>query len=270
MVARMSRTQFDILGENLFGKRLLGRPDQDIREESLIQNFQIGSRRVDKGWVFHYCRAAAAIPAVSGKFRLAGSRTPMLAANELILTVAAAAGQKLITIPDAVNIANYYQGGTIECWPSAAGTFELHRILSSTDSNGVTVTLTLEEDLDFALAIGDMVAPMPSMYYATGPMGVAYANRTQAVCLPLIEVTNGYYYWGITWGDVFLSCQAAGWPEDAAKCMDVFAWSDGTIAHMAAWTAGDYTGAANSPQRVGYGLYSGDHGTGRVMLQLDP
>jgi len=252
------------------GEILPGRPEQGIREESAIQNYRIGSRRVEKGWVLHYARASVAIPSVSGKFRLAGSKTAMLAANEILLTAAALANQKIVSIPDAVNVVNYYQGGTIECWPSVAGTFELHRIASSTVSDGTNVVLTLEDELDNALAIGDMVAPMPSSYYATGPMGVTYAQREQAVCLPLIPVTALYYYWGITWGDVFLSCQAGGWPEDAVACMDVFAWQDGTVAHLAAWGAGTYDGAGTSPQRVGNALYSGDYGTGRIKLQLDP
>lgn len=269
MVARMTRTQFNLLGERMFGERLPGRPDQGIREVSTIQNFKIGARREEKNWVFHYARTSVAIPSASGKFRLAGCLTPILAANELVLTVAAAAGQKLITIPDATSPVNYYQGGTIECWP-AAGDFELHRIASSTASNGVTVTLTLEENLENALAVGRMVSPMPSIYYATGPMGAVYARRQCAIGLPLVAVPISNFYWAITWGDIFLSCQAGGWPEDAAACMDVFAWQDGTIAHLAAWAAGTYNGAGTSPQRVGHGLYSGDYGTGRVMLQLDP
>ena len=271
MASRMTREQFDLIGERMFGERLPGRPDQGIRTISAVQNFKIGSRRVEKGWILHYTRASVAIPTASGLFRLAGCQTPMLAANELVLTVAAAAGQKLITIPDAISPVNYYQGGTIECWP-AAGDFELHRIASSTVSNGTTVTLTLEENLINALAVGRMVAPMPSIYYATGPMSSAgiYNGREQAIGVPLVPVTIDNFYWAITWGDVFLSCQAAGWPEDAAACMDVFAWPDGTVAHLGAWAAGTYDGAGTSPQRVGNGLYSGDYGTGRIKLQLDP
>ncbi len=265
-----SRTEFDAVFEQFVGKRLPGRPPQGIREESAIQNYELGSRRVANNWTLHYGRASVAIPAASGKFRLAGSKTPILAANELILTVAAAAGQKLVTISDAASALNYYKGGTIECWPSGGGTFELHRIAGSTATNGITVTLTLEDNLRHALAIGDMVVPMPSIYYAVGPMGVTYPQREQAVGLPLIAVTATYYAWFITWGEVLLSCQAGGWPEDAAACMDVFAWQDGTIAHLAAWGAGTYDGAGTSPQRVGAALYSGNYGTGRVMLQLDP
>jgi len=265
-----TRNDWNAQFEDFLGERMPGRPPQGVREESAIQNYKIGARRRYRNWTFHYAGASVAIPSVSGKFRLAGALTPMLAANEILLTVAAAAGQKLVVIPDAASPLNYYQGGTIECWPSVAGTFEFHRIMSSTVSDGVNVVLTLEDNLDNALAIGDMVAPMPSPYYAVGPMGAAYAGRQQAIGLPLIPVTVNNYAWFITYGEVFLSCQAAGWPEDAGFCMDVFAWQDGTIAHLAAWGAGTYDGAGTSPQRVGYGLYSGDYGTGRVMLQLDP
>jgi len=265
-----TREDFDYMFRLVVGDRLPGRPPQGVRQESAIQNYKIGSRRVYRNWVFHYGQASVAIPSASGKFRLAGSLTPILAANELILTAAAAAGQKLVSIPDAASPVNYYQNGTIECWPTGGGDYELHRIMSSTVSDGVNVVLTLEDNLDNALAIGDMVAPMPSPYYAVGPMGVTYPRREQAIGLPLIPVTVDYYAWFITYGEVFLSCQAGGWPEDAVDCMDVFAWQDGTVAHLAAWGAGTYDGAGTSPQRVGYALYGGDYGTGRIMLQLEP
>ena len=265
-----TRDDWDAMFKLVLGERLPGRPPQGVREQSAIQNYKIGSRRDYRGWVLHYGRVSVAIPSITGKYRLAGSLTPILAANEILLTVAAAAGQKLVTIPDAVHGENYYQNGTIECWPTGGGTFEFHRIMSSTASNRVTVTLTLEDNLDNALAIGDMVAPMPSPYYAVGPMGAVYAGRQQAIGLPLIPVTENYYAWFITYGEVFLSCQGGGWPEDAVSCMDVFAWQDGTVAHLGAWGAGTYDGAGTSPQRVGYALYSGDYGTGRIMLQLDP
>ncbi len=265
-----TRNDFNAAFQWMNGQKLPGRYEQGPREESAIQNYALGARKFFDNWTFHYMRASVAIPVASGKFRLTGSKTPILAANELTLTAAAAAGQKLVSIPDAASAADYYQGGTIECWPSAAGTFELHRIVSSTASDGTNVVLTLSEALQFALAIGDLVVPMPSIYYATGPMGVTYPQREQAVGLPLIAVQAGYFYWGITWGEVLLSCQASGWPEDAAACMDVFAWQDGTVAHLAAWGAGTYDGAGTSPQRVGHALYSGDYGTGRIMLQLNP
>ncbi len=268
-MTRMTRDQFDKLGEHTFGERFSGRPDQSIREISSTQNFKIGARKVDKRWVLHYARASVAIPVATGMFRLAGCLTPILAANELILTVAAAAGQKLVTIPDATSPVNYYQGGTIECWP-AAGTFDLHRIASSTATNGTTVTLTLEENLVNALAVGRMVCPMPSPYYATGPMGAVYAGRQYAIGLPLVPVAINNFYWAITWGEVFLSCQGGGWPEDAVNCMDAFAWQDGTVAHLRAWGVGADIGGGSSPQRIGTGLYSGDYGTGRIMLKLDP
>lgn len=260
--------QFDTMLAEILGERLPGRPIQGIYAESAVQNYKIGSRRREKAWSLHYCRASVAMP-YTNKYRLAGNLTPALAANEIVLTVAAAAGQKDVTIPDTTSAVNYYQGGTIECW-TTVGTFEFHRIASSLATDATSVVLTLEEVLVNALAIGNMVLPLPSIYYATGPMGTTYPRRETAVSLALIPVTILYYYWGITYGQVFLSCQGGGWPGDAVDCKDVFAWQDGTIAHLAAWGAGTYDGASTSPQRVGYGLPSGDYGSGNIMLQLDP
>ena len=270
-MSHMTRQEFEAITELVHGERLPGRPNQGIYEESAIQNFKIGARRqVKDSWVFHYCRAAVALPYMTGQYRLAGSQTAILAANELIMTVAAAAGQKRVTIPDATSPVNYYQGGTIECWSVAGTRYEFHRIASSTVSDGTNVVLTLEENLLYPIAIGEMVLPMPSVYYAVGPMGVTYARREYAACLAMIPVTQYNYFWGLTWGPCMISCQALGWPEDAVDCMDVFAWQDGTVSHLKQWPANTDVGANTSPQRVGTGLYRGDYGSSRIMLKLDP
>ena len=269
-----SRNDWSRAVELVVGERLPGRPVQDIYVESAVQNYKIGARRQEKLWVLHYCRASVALP-YTNKYRLVGNLTPALGdvpsplegpGCEVILTVAAAAGQKNITIPDINSPVNLYQGGTIECWTSV-GTFEFHRIASSTVSNGTSVVLTLEDPLVNALAIGNMVAPLPSPYYATGPMGVTYPTRETAVCLALIPVTVNYFYWGITWGPVFLSCQANFWPGKLASDKDAYVWQDGTAATLGKWAP---AAGVPSPQRIGYGLPSGDYGSGNIMLQLDP
>lgn len=270
----MSRNDIALIGNLFLGEKLEGRPEQDIYAESLTQNYVIGAKKQAKQWVLHYCRASVALP-YTNKYRLVGNLTPALGdvpsplegpGCEVILTVAAAAGQKNITIPDLNSPVNLFQGGTIECW-TTVGTFEFHRIASSTVSNGTSVILTLEDNLVNALAIGNMVAPLPSQYYATGPMGVTYATRETAVCLALIPVTVGYFYWGITYGPVFLSCQANFWPGKLASDKDAYVWQDGTVATLGKWAP---AAGVPSPQRIGYGLPSGDYGSGNIMLQLDP
>lgn len=268
---RMTRQEFDAIGEAICGARLAGRPNQGIYEQSAVQNFEIGaSKKVKGSWTFHYCQVSVALPVMTGQYRLSGSLSTIVAANELILTVAALAGQKVVSIPDAASAVDYYRGGTIEIWSVAGTRYEFHRIASSTVSDGTDVLLTLEENLAYAIAIGEMVLPMPSIYRAVGPMGAVYARRQYAAGLSLIPVTINYYSWLLTYGPCFISCQGGGWPQDAVDCMDVFAWQDGTIAHLGAWGAGTYDGAGTSPQRVGTGLYQGDYGVGRIMLQLDP
>ena len=265
-----SRAELEVIANEILGERLPGRPDQGVFEESAVQNFKIGSKKRVNGSTYHYNRASVALPKMTGQYRLAGSLTAILAANELIMTVAALAGQKLVTIPDAASPVNYYQNGTIEIWSGGGTNYEFHRIASSTASDGTNVILTLKDNLLYDIAVGEMVLPMPSPYYAVGPMGAGYAQRQYAACLSPIPVTIDHFFWGLTYGECFISCQGGGWPQDAVGCMDVFAWQDGTIAHLAAWGAGTYDGAGTSPQRVGTGLYQGDYGTGRIMLQLDP
>ena len=269
----ISRTEEEQIVNSILGERLPNAQDQGIYEESASQKFKIGARKWVKGWTLHYCRASVALP-YTNKYRLVGNLTPALGdaaplegpGKEVILAVASPAGTKNITIPDVDSPVNLYQGGTIECW-TTVGTFEFHRIASSTESNGTSVVLTLEDPLVNALAIGNMVAPLPSPYYATGPMGVTYPRRETAVCLALVPVTVNYFYWGITWGAVFLSCQADFWPGKLVSDKDVYAWEDGTGATLGKWAP---AAGVPSPQRIGYGLPSGDYGSGNVMLQLDP
>lgn len=269
----LTRDEYMSVFEQAIGERLPGAADQGIYEQSLTQKFKIGARKQVKGWVLHYCRASVALP-YTNKYRLVGNLAPALGdaavlegpGKEVILTVASPAGTKLVTIPDLNSPVNLFQGGTIECW-TTVGTFEFHRIASSTVSDGTSVVLTLEEPLVNALAIGNMVAPLPSQYYATGPMGVTYAQRETAVCLALIPVTVDYFYWGITYGPVFLSCQANFWPGKLVSDKDVYVWQDGTVATLGKWAPAS---GVPSPQRIGYGLPSGDYGSGNIMLQLDP
>ena len=260
-----SRAELEEIANVILGERISGRPEQGVYEQSAAQNFKLGaSRKVKGGWMLHYCRAKNAITL---PYRLAGNLSQVLAANELILTAGAAAGQKRVSIPDTTSPVNFYAGGKIECWP-AGGTFEFHRIAASSASDGTNVVLTLEDPLITALAVGDMVLPTPSIYYATGPMGVEKQQFETAVAMPLIPVTAGYFYWGITWGPVFLSMQGGQWPGHAVEEKDVYCWMDGTGAVADAF--GGIAAGTSAPQRVGYGLPSGDYGSGLIMLQLSP
>lgn len=266
----LTREQFNSVFEQAIGERLPGAADQGVYEQSATQKFAIGARKqVKDSWTFHYSKATVALPVLS-TFRLSGCQKSMLAADEKTLTVGALAGQKQITIPDTTSPVNFYSGGTIECWGTAYAFFELHRIASSTATNGTTVTLTLEENLLNTLIIGHGVVPMPSIYNQVGPMGATYAGREYAAGISLIPVTINNFFWLLTWGPCMIGMQALGWPEDAVGCMDVFAWQDGTVAHLKAWGVGTDIGGGNSPQRVGTGLYRGDYGASRIMLKLDP
>jgi len=263
---RLTQIEMSEFFERHFGQLLRGQLKQIIYEQSATRRYQVGSRLQQDMWTLHY---AHALNDVALTYRLLADHNVALAANELILTKAAAAGQTQVAIPDAASGAHYYENGHIECWP-AGGAFEQHRIKDSGASDGVNVVLILYDPLITALSIGDMVLPTPSIYQNVGPMPGAYPGRETAAGLNLLPITNGNYFWLVTWGPVFISCQAGGWPGDAANCKDVFCWSDGTVAHLAAWGAGTYDGGTNSPQRVGYGLPSGDYGSGKIMLQLSP
>lgn len=186
------------------GGQLSGGVAQDIYEESISQNFDIGTRYVQDDRVFRYCKAGSTLYALMegycGNFPREGNTAP----------VVYPAGSYTITIPTNPNgvnhakeiVANYWNGGYIWImqYPIVTGCGQLYRIASSAAAVGGYITLTLVKPLKYEVAASSWITAWPNVYSdIKGGSQVRMSN----VCIPLIPVTDQYYFWGQTWGPCF-------------------------------------------------------------------
>jgi hypothetical protein len=261
-VRHLTRNQINQAARWILGDMLPGRVEQSIYEASAVQNYALGSRKiVDIGGsqkTYHYCKAGAAITL---NCRLVGCLDQILAADDRILTIAAALGAVQMSVPHATAAKDEYVGGVMEIWTSP---FQFRTIVANSASSGGQTIVTLDHPVSTAAAIGVQVVLHHLPYRKVGPMGVAMATFESAVCLPPIAVPINNFFWGLTYGLCFIEPQAP-WPGSAADRRDIYCWQDGTVVlHEGS------TPATKSMQRVGYGVESGNYGTGVMMLQLDP
>lgn len=168
--------------------------------------------------------------------------------------------------------ANYYQGGYLNVFHTGTDSYRCHYILSSKRSSqatdpgyGAYVELELESGLTAAITTATQVTAYLSPYSCVKGYGSYNQSYVSFVCLPLIAITNGNYFWGQVGGPAWVTAHGTTWPASAANYRDVFAWIDGTIdpASVADPTSGyQRVGTILSQTESGYG-------DGFVMLQLD-
>lgn len=250
--------------ELLQGGLVVGGVEQTILEESATQNYLIGTRMATRdGRVFRYCKAGAAITnnlkgCVNDYKPYEGDRP----------ATAYSIGDTAITIPATstgnavVNAAvNSYQNGYI--W-FQMDPHQFHLIASNTVSASSNQILTLDKGLVAALpaaASGSdtmWVTIWPSIYANVKP---ASGGMRSVVCVPLINITIAYYFWGQTWGPhMFVAGGTA--PGRTGNYRTTVFSSDGSILDASAGAVGN--------QRAGYILSqtTSSDGDQLVMLQL--
>jgi hypothetical protein len=166
---------------------------QEIHEQSLTQNYDLGTRLVMDDRVFRYSKAGSNLTAMKA------GHCGNLPTECNTAAVEYKAGTYEVTILDTtVRVADYYAEGYI--WLMVSGAYELYRIKNSGVGAGVSVKLTLYQAL---------LADIPASTWGTAWPNV-YANILGAtsgfmsnVVFPLRAVTSGYYFWGQTWGPCF-------------------------------------------------------------------
>jgi len=187
---------------------LEGGSAQTIFEYSITQNFPLGYRRVIDDRVFKYGKANDS----NDLLALFGARCTNFPQEGNTDAVEYAAGTYEITIPmnpNAVNfvaeqVENYWADGYIWVmeWPQVTGAGEMYRIKSSAVAVGLFVTLTLETPLRVTVGASTWITawPHPLKNVDTNP-----DVRQSVVCVPLIFVPATKYFWGQTWGPIFMS-----------------------------------------------------------------
>lgn len=266
------------------GHMLVGGKPQDIHEQSTIQNYDIGTRLVMDDRVFRYAKAGDVLTAING-----GRCTNFPQEGETD-AVAYVVGAYQITIPmnpnadnyTAEQVANYWAEGYIwvQQWPQVTGIGELYRIKSSAAASGGFVTLTLYRPLTVLVPESNWITAWPNLYQN---VKTASDARMSVVCVPLIPVASGSWFWGQTWGPIFMSSGAAPGRGDHER--DVYfnptVSSPGQQGVNPATDVDFHTENNPIPQRAGFIITNTNEwepagggtelgGDGFIMLQISP
>lgn len=193
-------TDFMLMG----GHMLNGGKQQLIHETSTIQNYDIGTRLVMDDRTFRYCKAGGNLK--SGY----GARCQDYPREGNMAAVALYAGGFEVTIPmndngvdyAAEQLADYWKDGYIWIMTADARGFgPMYRIKSNLAATGTIptryCTATLYEALAYDVAASAWITAHPNMY--NNIKSAAY-QKSSVVCVPLVYVASGYYFWGQTWG----------------------------------------------------------------------
>jgi hypothetical protein len=182
---------------------------QDIHEESLVQNYDIGTRLVMDDRVFRYCQAKEALTA------LLGGRADVMPREGAGDAVEYAAGTYQVSIPMnqygpdyvAEQVKDYWAEGYYWAGIAAPPTGQLYRIKSSkaaaagvTALTGGYVIATLYEPLKVKIPASTWQTSWVNPYKVCKH---EHSARMTVICQPLINVQQGYYFWGQTWGPCF-------------------------------------------------------------------
>ncbi len=250
------------------GGLVAGGSTQTILEESATQNYLLGTRLATKdGRIFRYCKAGAALPHPNQIRGCVNDYKPYEGDRP---ATAYSVGDTLITIP-SISTGNSVENSAVNAYQDGYIWFQMspqqfHRIESNTVKASDNQILTLAEALTIALPAsasgGDTmwVTIWPSIY---GNVKPASGGMKSVVCKPLLVVTNGYYFWGQTWGPAFF--QAGGTaPGRTANYRRVVFSSAGAVLDASAGAVGNQT--------AGYILSqtTSSDGDQMVMLQLAP
>ena len=177
------------------GGLLPGGTSQDIYTQSATQNYAIGTRLVVDDRVFKYSLAGGNLIKMMGAYN--ESQWPINGALVRDYTV----GANNIYIPDAVGAANAYAGGWIVVFTAP---LQMRRIIANDASDGTEVRLWLDGAFEgAAVLIGVWVTGYPNIYSNVQSPPAVAPDYISFVCVPLITVTAGNYFWGQTWGPCY-------------------------------------------------------------------
>lgn len=244
-------------------QKALGK-SQRIQEQSTVQNYDIGTRLVMDDRVFRYCKAGSDLrDLLSGNCAMSQIEVNTHA-------TASKVGTYEVTVLDiAVRDKDHYAGGYL--WvqryaPTTTGIGRMHRIKSSEKSAGTSVKVTLWEPLEVEVPASTWITIWANIY---SNIKIDILPKSSCVCIPLIQVASGSYFWGQTWGPVFLQCGyspgAENYDREVYWKADHYGFLPGS--HIDFSTLGN-----DIPQRIGFLLPdTAVIGTDNlIMLQLSP
>lgn len=235
---------------------LSGARFQSVYEQSVTQNFPIGTRLQLHDRTFYYAKAGGttAVAMKAGHNNTAESAYNTAAVEHT-------AGTKFIEILDTNSrAAHYFQNGYV--WIMGATIFQLLKIKDNALGDGTSVTIELYDPLPTTVPASTFTCCHRNPY-----ADIVFTNSEfmAMVGVPLIPVTTGYYFWIQTWGPCFGTAQSA-LPGALAADREVYYGTDGAL------MAGQDVDALNiMRQRAGFILSNTTGGGDQFyMLQIAP
>jgi hypothetical protein len=259
----VSRDDYGRMLEAFVGTLIPGGHKQYYDEQSLSQNYVLGSRCVVGMTVYHYMKMAAgkAID-VSNQHKGVGNNLGLDEQNTSAAPVTTAVGSYELYILDAASAAHVYQNAKIIVYP-AAGEFQVLDVRDSDASDGTNVLLHLWRPVRVAIAAGTFTAIVRNPYSEVASIQDIGTGLAPIVGVPQRYFTAGYYGWIATYGHAGI---VQGEALDGADGPDVvFSRLDGSV-----WKKSTSIGAADSWQHAGHMILEQTGGIdSNIFLELD-
>jgi len=262
-----SRAELGEIANQILGERLPGRPKQGIYEESAVQNYRIGCRRVDGDRTCHYCYAGSAIAIPQ---RGVANASPHLEGTCIGNAVAGAYTLDLpLTCADFPAVSyttkDIYKDGWLWIMGADPALHEFHRIKGNDAATATYVRVTLYTPIRTSQATPWITAYRNIYVNCQQDYPNSPTYRQAVVCMALLPITNGRYFWGQTWGPMWTTAMNLT-PGAADRDRELVFSQGGTIAIKREWDP-----TSNSNQRAGYVLTNTvNTGDMMFMLQLAP
>lgn len=168
-------------------------PQHGVYTESATKMHPLGTIMRLDGRTFVYCQASEALS--KGKLATA---LPVLFVEDTV-TVAHAVGTRKVTITASAAIAAGQLEGALLVVDEGTGAGDQYIVKSNPAiDNAATGVIELMDGLMTAWSVSDT-----DISIITSPWRVQEGNTTQvekAIGVPLISVTDEYYFWACTWG----------------------------------------------------------------------
>jgi len=206
---------------------------QGIYEQSSTPKYPIGTRIAIGDRVFHYCRAVTALRLHHGE----GNNDTL---HEQDVAVVASEGDLDLTVVGDFT-EDQFKDGYINI--HTAPMQVCLRVKGNDKGDGTNTVIHLKDPLlaDVVLSPTPTYTDIHANIYNNVGGRAGGTDYTSSICIPLINITNGYYFWGQTWGPVVATAASLGGIGTNADERAVYFDDDGGIGIM-----GDCAGGGTS------------------------